>query len=167
LIPSQGRVVAFGCNCLKHEAVKEERSVLLAEDDPNDVFLLKHAFKSAQVSNPLQVVNDGQQAIDYLSGVGEFADRTLFPFPTLLVLDLKMPRKNGIEVLEWLKSHETLSSLPSIMLSSSANPDDVAKAYQLGVNAFIVKPQGVTKRIDVAKMINLWLTLNEPPSIPC
>ena len=146
--------------------MKTARSILLAEDDPNDVFLLQHAFESAQVSNPLQVVSDGQQAIDYLSGTGKFADRTQFPLPALLVLDVKMPRRTGLDVLEWLKDQENLSCVPTIMLSSSANPADVEKAYQLGVNGFVVKPQGVAQRVDLAKMIKgYWLTFNELPSV--
>ncbi|HEY3860778.1 MAG TPA: response regulator [Verrucomicrobiae bacterium] len=142
------------------------QTVLLAEDDPNDVFLFKHAFESARVDNRLQVVNDGQQAIDYLSGAGEFADRDKFPFPTLLVLDVKMPRKTGIEVLQWLKKQENLSCLPTIMLSSSANPEDVENTYRLGVNAFVVKPQGTESRVDLAKLIKgFWLTFNELPNV--
>lgn len=146
--------------------MKTQKNVLLAEDDPNDVFLLKHAFELAQISNPLQVVSDGQQAIDYLSGQGEFKDRTRFPLPTLLVLDVKMPRKSGLEVLQWLRDQKDLSSLPTIMLSSSANPDDVEKAYRLGANGFVMKPQGVEKRVDLVKLIKgFWLTFNEPPNV--
>jgi len=142
------------------------RCVLLAEDDPNDVVLLQYAFKQAQVQTPLVAVEDGQEVVDYLLGLGTYSDRSRYPIPRLLVLDLKMPRKSGIDVLEWLKSHEMLRCLPTIMLSSSAHPDDVEKAYQLGVNAFVVKPPGVSERSSLAKMIkDFWLTMNEPPQI--
>ena len=143
-----------------------DRCVLLAEDDPNDVYLLQYAFEQAQVQTPLLTVNDGQEAIEYLSGIGEYSDRIDFPFPRLLILDLKMPRKTGMEVLYWLKQQEVLGCLPTIVLSSSAHPDDVEQAYRLGVNAFLVKPGGTSERTALAKMINdFWLKLNEPPRI--
>lgn len=142
------------------------RCVLLAEDEPNDVFLLKHAFEKASVENPLYTVSDGQEAIDYLSGTGKFSDRIQFPFPNLLILDLKMPRKTGLQVLQWLQNDQKLRNLPTIILSSSAHPDDVDKAYLLGANAFIVKPLSVQERTELARMIKcFWLVMNEPPSL--
>ena len=142
------------------------RSVLLAEDEPNDIFLLQHAFEQAEVLNPLHTVNDGQEAIDYLSGSGNFADRAQFPIPSLVILDVKMPRKSGIEVLAWLRQQKGLGCLPVLILSSSAHPDDVEKAYQLGANAFVVKPPGVAQRTELAKMLKgFWLSMNELPTI--
>ena len=142
------------------------RGVLLAEDDPNDVLLLQLAFKEVQIHNSLRAVGDGQEAIDYLSGTGPFADRIRHPFPALVILDLKMPRKTGIDVLEWLAREEALRCLPTIMLSSSGHPGDVEKAYRLGVNAFVTKSSGTSERREFARMIkSFWLTLTELPLI--
>ena len=146
--------------------MRTDRCVLLAEDDPNDVFFLQHAFKEAGIRNPLLAVGDGQEAIEYLSGVGKFSDRNRFPFPGLLILDLKMPRKTGLDVLQWLRQEDELRCVPTIMLSSSAHPTDVEKAYRLGVNAFVVKPPGTSQRAELARMIkSFWLTLNEAPLV--
>src|SRR5215469_12804425 len=98
------------------------RSVLLAEDEPNDIFLLQHAFQQAQLLNPLHSVTDGQEAIDFLSGSGEFSDRAQFPIPGLVILDVKMPRKSGLEVLAWLRRQKGICCLPTLILSSSAHP---------------------------------------------
>jgi CheY-like chemotaxis protein len=146
--------------------MKGERCVLLAEDDANDVLLLQLAFREAEIHNPLYVVNDGQEAIDYLSGAAKFADRSRFPFPDLLILDLKMPRKTGIDVLQWLAEEEAMRCLPTIMLSSSTHPGDIEKAYRLGVNAFVVKSPGTAERTEFARIIKrFWLALNELPLI--
>ncbi|HXT13932.1 MAG TPA: response regulator [Candidatus Angelobacter sp.] len=146
--------------------MKSDRSVLLAEDDSNDVLLLQLAFQEAGIRNPLHVVHDGQEAIDYLSGTEKFSDRSRFPFPALLILDLKMPRKTGIDVLEWLAKEDAMRCLPTIMLSSSVHPGDIEKAYRLGVNAFVVKSPSTAQRTEFARMIKtFWLTLAELPLI--
>lgn len=119
----------------------EEFTVLLVEDDLNDIFLVKRAFKKALVRNPLQVVTDGQEAIHYLRGEGKYADREAYPLPTLIVMDIKMPLKSGFEVLEWVKSAEPpLRRIPVVIVSSSDNPADINRAYELGANAYMVKP---------------------------
>jgi CheY-like chemotaxis protein len=144
--------------------MKRERLVLMAEDDENDVAFLKRAFAQAEIHNPLHVAPDGQAAIDYLSGAGAFSDRNKFPLPGLLLLDLKMPRKTGLEVLEWVRAQETLRSLPVIIFSSSVNPSEIEIAYQKGTNAFVSKPPGSPERIELAKMIKgFWLTFNQLP----
>jgi CheY-like chemotaxis protein len=116
-------------------------TVLLVEDDLNDIFLVKRAFKLAQIQNPLQVVTDGQEAVSYLRGDGKYADRHAFPLPKLIVMDIKMPRKSGFEVLSWIKgdSH-LLRRIPVIIVSSSDNSADINRAYELGANAYMVKP---------------------------
>lgn len=114
--------------------------ILLVEDDPNDVWLVKHAFQTAGINQPLHTVNDGQEAIDYLQGVGPFADRHAFPLPKLVLLDLKMPRLNGFDVIGWMRRHYPSKLTPIIVLSSSALPQDVNRAYELGANAYMVKP---------------------------
>jgi CheY-like chemotaxis protein len=120
--------------------MKKDVTILLAEDDEYDIEFLRRAFDQAEVSNPLQVAPDGQVAIDYLSGTGSFADRNRFPLPSLLLLDLKMPRRTGLEVLTWIRDQEQFDGLPIIMLSSTVHPVEIAKAYQRGVNAFVTKP---------------------------
>jgi CheY-like chemotaxis protein len=116
-------------------------TVLLVEDDLNDIFLVKRAFKMADISDPLQVVTDGQEAISYLSGDGKYADREVHPLPSLIVMDIKMPRKTGFEVLEWVKGSEhPLRRMPIVIVSSSDNPSDINRAYELGANAYMVKP---------------------------
>src|SRR5688572_6438278 len=95
-------------------------SVLLVDDDANDVFFMKRAFKDADLRTPLSVAHDGQEAIDYFSGVGKFSNRLLYPLPCFLILDLKMPRKTGLEVLQWLRDQPVFRCLPVMILSSSA-----------------------------------------------
>ena len=116
-------------------------NVLLVEDDLNDIFLVKRAFKMAQIPSPLQVVTDGQEAISYLRGDGKYADRDTFPLPQLMVMDIKMPRKTGFDVLEWVKGNDgPLRRIPIVIVSSSDNPSDINRAYELGANAYMVKP---------------------------
>ncbi len=116
-------------------------TVLLVEDDLNDIFLVKRAFNRAEVSNPLQIVTDGEKAIDYLMGKGIYGDRNLYPLPKLIVMDIKMPGKTGFEVLEWLKNgSQPLRKIPIVIVSSSDDPNDVNRAYDLGANAYMVKP---------------------------
>lgn len=115
-------------------------TVLLVEDDLNDIFLVKRAFKRANIPNPLQIVTDGEEAVQYLIGEGKFNDRRLYPVPQLIVMDLKMPRKSGLEVLEWLKKDSFLKRIPVVIVSSSNQSSDVTHAYELGANAYMVKP---------------------------
>jgi CheY-like chemotaxis protein len=115
-------------------------TVLLVEDDLSDIFHVKRAFKMAQIPNPLQVVTDGEEAIEYLRGEGKYADRLTYPLPKLVVMDLNMPRRTGFEVLEWVKSNPLLRRIPIIIVSGSNNPADINHAYESGVNAYMVKP---------------------------
>src|SRR4029453_1449227 len=99
----------------------------------------KRAFKMTEVKNPLQIVTDGQEAILYLKGEGKYGDREQYPLPKLMVMDIKMPRKTGFEVLEWIKSSgRPLCRIPTVIVSSSDNPDDINRAYELGANAYMV-----------------------------
>lgn len=134
----------------------EGNCILLAEDEPNDVLLLQYAFEQAGLTSRLEVVHDGQEAIDYLSGANHFADRKLHPLPSLVILDLKMPRKTGLEVLEWVRRQPALRLMVVIMLTSSHYPEDVDRAYELGVNSFIVKPFDVEHRLQFAQLLKGW-----------
>ena len=120
---------------------KKSFTVLLVEDDLNDIFLVKRAFKMAQIQNPLQVVTDGQEAISYLRGEGKYANREHYPLPKLIVMDIRMPRKSGFEVLEAVKGESrVLRRIPVVIVSSSEDPADINRAYELGANAYMVKP---------------------------
>jgi len=117
-----------------------EFSVLLVEDDLNEIFLVKRAFKMARVQSPLHIVTDGVEAMNYLRGQDRFSDRRAYPLPKLIVMDIKMPRKSGFEVLEWVKRDPLLRRIPIVIVSSSENPADINRSYELGANAYMVKP---------------------------
>ena len=139
------------------------KTILQVEDDPNDVFFLKHAMKKLGVLNPIQVARDGQEAIDYLQGVGQFADRGKFPFPCLALLDLKLPYVMGLEVLKWIRQQRGMT-LVVLLLTASGEEPDIAEAYRLGANGFLVKPSEATKFDDMVKAIrDFWLTHNTLP----
>ena len=144
--------------------MKKDRCVLMAEDDENDIVFLQRAFRQAEVPNSLQVVQDGQDVIDYLSGAGSFSNRSLYPLPGLLLLDLKMPRKTGLQVLEWIRDQEALRVLPIIVFSSSVHSSDIETAYRKGANAFVTKPSGAPERTRLVHVIKeFWLTMNQLP----
>ncbi len=144
----------------------QECSILLVEDDPNDVLLTQRAFRKANVANPLHVVSDGEQAEAYLAGRGAFADRTQHPLPVLVLLDLKLPRRTGLEVLEWLRQQPSLNRLRVVVLTSSRETSDINRAYDLGASSYLVKPVAFDALIDMVKALDMyWLILNERPEI--
>lgn len=145
----------------------ERQTILLVEDDPNDVLLVERAFRRANIANPISVVRDGEAAIAYLEGSGKYANREEHPFPVVILLDLKLPRKSGLEVLAWLKSKHLLKRLPVVILTSSRESADVNKAYDLGVNSYLVKPVTFDSLIELVKHLGLyWVIMNEKPEIP-
>ena len=117
-----------------------QRVILLVEDNEDDVFFMRRALQKAGVDLPLQIVMDGQQALDYLEGKEAYGDRTRFPIPRLMFLDLKLPYVHGFGVLTWLHSHTSLQSIPVIVLTSSPEERDRQKAHELGAKAYLVKP---------------------------
>lgn len=129
--------------------------LLVVEDNEDDVFILQRAFRQASVKNPVQIVNDGEEAINYLSGVGRFADRAQHPMPFLIFLDLKLPFKGGLEILEWIQQQPFRDDLHVVVLTSSAEDRDVNKAYQLGAAAYFAKP------LSAASLRQLITRLNE------
>lgn len=138
------------------------RNVLLVEDDENDVFFFQRAMKLAGWSEPVQVVRDGQQAIEYIKGTGNFAGREKFPIPNLILLDLKMPFLSGLEVLKWIRTESELRQLPVVMFTSSKEEVDLEQAYQLGANAYVVKPAGSDELLELVKAIwNFWIKHNQ------
>jgi CheY-like chemotaxis protein len=137
------------------------RAILLVEDNEDDVFLMKRALKTAQIHNPVHVVEDGQQAEDYLAGNGSFANREKHPFPAIVFLDLKLPLKDGLEVLQWIRSQEKFENLVVLVLTSSNEPSDLKRAYGLGANSYLVKPPTASQLLDLAKAFKwYWLEFN-------
>jgi CheY-like chemotaxis protein len=139
------------------------KTILQVEDDPNDVFFFQRAMKKAGVANPIQVVDDGQGAIDYLQGAGKFANREQFPLPCLVLLDLKLPYVMGLDVLKWIRAQPGTPPVV-VMLTASSEDEDIAAAYRLGANGFLVKPSEASKMDDIVKAIHaFWLTHNALP----
>ena len=133
-------------------------SILLVEDNEDDVFVMKRALKLAQITNPLQIATDGQMAVDYLSGAGEFADREKYPLPFIVFLDLKLPYVHGFEVLAWMRRQPQLDSIVVIVLTSSAEERDHQRAYYLGARSYLVKPPTPDAIKDVFNSLkNYWL----------
>lgn len=134
--------------------------VLQVEDDPNDVFLFSRAFKKAAIDAELRSIEDGDQFVSFLTGL--VANGGVLP--NLVLLDIKLPRKSGFEVLEWLRGHDALKRIPVIMLTSSSQPLDVRRAYDLGANAYLVKPMDVEEIVRLLGTIrDFWLTANLAP----
>ena len=139
-------------------------TVMVVEDEPDEVFLLKQAFQRVGLKNPLLVLRDGQEAIDYLSRPGA-ASGPGVP-PALMLLDLKMPRKTGFEVLEWLRRQPELKRIVVVIMSSSNLMSDVNRAYELGCNSYLLKPGNVDQLAEMVKLINsYWLLLNRNPEV--
>jgi CheY-like chemotaxis protein len=142
-------------------------TILVVEDDPNDLFFLKRAFSAVRTQCGMQAVGDGAEAIDYLRGVDDYADRDRFPVPALILMDLKMPRVDGFEFLAWLRREPELKMIPVVVFSSSNQTRDVRRAYELGANSFIVKPQDTTMLPDMLKALaSYWLEVCETPAEP-
>lgn len=139
-------------------------TILLAEDESSDVFLMRRALQKAGVSNPLHVVRDGEEALHYIQGTGKFADRISNPMPAVMLLDLNMPKKSGFEVLEWIRNQDNLRHFPVVVLSTSSQEHDVRKAYDLGANSYLTKPSDFDKLVDMVKMVETnWLKVNICP----
>jgi CheY-like chemotaxis protein len=143
--------------------MNELHSILLAEDNPNDVELTLAAFTEHNLANEVFVVTDGEEALDYLYRRGRFKDRPNGN-PAVILLDLKMPKVDGLEVLRIIKQEGKLKNIPVVMLTSSREEPDLVRSYQLGVNAYVVKPVGFQAFMDAVKQIGVfWALFNEPP----
>ena len=142
----------------------ESLRILVAEDLPDNVQLLKLAFSKAGGDVPLNFVRDGAQAIDYLKGEAAFSNRNKYPLPTMLLLDLRMPRLDGFEVLKWLRLQPGLRRLVVVVFSSSDEANDINRAYDLGANSYIVKPASFTKLEETLRNLEeYWFKLNACP----
>jgi CheY-like chemotaxis protein len=133
-------------------------TVLHVDDDPNDTALLEAARRKADVDFRLENVGDGDQAIAYLTGSGQYANRTNHPWPTLILLDLKMPRATGFEILKWIRNHPDCKNLPVVVLSGSELQEDMRQAYHMGANSYLVKPLGFEALVKLVKNLTYtWL----------
>lgn len=139
-------------------------TVLYVEDEENDVLIMQHAWKKAAIANPLKIVTDGAQAIEYLSGAGKFADREQYPMPFLVLLDLKLPKESGFDVLKWIRSHPAIHTLQVVVLTSSNHPEDIHRAHSLGANAYLLKPPTPDGLAAIATSLrDFWINRAETP----
>ena len=140
-----------------------QQTILLVDDSENDLLLMRIAFKKAEFENPIKEVYDGEQAIRYLQGEGDYAERTRFPLPFVMLLDLNMPGKNGFEVLKWVRAHSKFKALPIIILTASMRVEDVQMAFDFGANAFLVKPGAIEDLTAMIRCLRDWLGYNHFP----
>jgi len=139
--------------------------ILYAEDEVHDVLFLQTVFAQEHVSNPLKIVIDGQQAIDYLAGSGPFSDRLNYPLPGLVLLDLKLPKHSGLEVLKWIRERPQFLGLIILIFTSSTQPRDIETAYALGANGYLVKQSNLNELAAMVRALrDFWLIYNQPLS---
>lgn len=140
-------------------------NILLVEDNPDDVELTMHALKKSNIANPIEVVRDGQEAIDYLFYKGKYLN-SKHSLPNLILLDLKLPKVTGIEILHKIKNDRKLKLIPVVVLTSSKEENDIMKSYDLGVNSYIRKPVDFDQFVETVKQIGFyWLLINERPQV--
>lgn len=140
--------------------------ILLVEDNDDDVFVIRRAFAKVGYGGRLAVVGDGDAAVAYLGGTGPYADRLAHPLPAVVLLDLKLPRRSGFEVLAWLRARPGVGRLPVVVLTSSGELADVDRAYACGANSYLVKPVSPEQMAVMAQALGLyWLALNRGPSV--
>jgi two-component system response regulator len=141
-----------------------EVEIVLVEDNPNDAELAMRALKEYNLANKLMWLKDGVEALDFIFAQGQYADRSIEDVPKVVLLDLKLPRVDGLEVLEKVKSDTRTKSIPVVVLTSSSEERDIIASYNLGVNSYVIKPVDFDKFVDAAKEIGLyWMLLNKPP----
>jgi two-component system response regulator len=142
----------------------ESRTILLVEDNPDDIELTLRALRKNNIANEVVVAHDGAEALDYLLGSGAHAGRDLSHMPALVLLDLKLPKVEGIEVLRRIRAHERTRLLPVVILTSSKEEQDLVNGYRFGANSYVRKPVDFTRFLEAARQLGLyWLVLNETP----
>jgi CheY-like chemotaxis protein len=140
--------------------------ILLVEDNPNDVELTLHVLKKNNLTNRIHVVRDGAEALEYLFSSGAYAERDLNQTPKVILLDLKLPKVDGMEVLKRIKADERTRSIPMVVLTSSREERDIVDSYRLGVNSYITKPVDFDHFTEAVRQLGLyWLLLNQPPKM--
>ncbi|HET7143969.1 MAG TPA: response regulator [Anaerolineales bacterium] len=142
----------------------KNKVILLVEDNPSDIGLTQRALDKSHIANKMVVVEDGQEALDYLFGSGKYTGRDVNKLPALVLLDLKLPRVSGLEVLRQIRAEEHTSRLPVVILTTSQEEQDIAQSYDLRANSYIRKPVDFTQFVQAIQHMGLyWLVLNEPP----
>jgi CheY-like chemotaxis protein len=142
----------------------KNKVILLVEDNPSDIKLTKRALEQSQITNELIVAEDGGEALDYLFGTGQYAGRDIRIIPAVVLLDLKLPRIDGLDVLKKIRTNELTSLLPVVILTSSDQEKDIIDSYKLGANSYIRKPVDFNQFAEAVRTLGLyWLLLNEPP----
>ncbi len=144
---------------------ERHRTILLVEDDENDVVLMRRAFLKASLTNPVQIVRSGEEAIRYLRGEEPYSDRSKYALPVLLLLDLKLPGTTGFEVLSWVRSQARFRYLPVVVLTASDAERDMQRVAEMGANSYLVKPLGPARLLEMVQALNLyWCILNQAPT---
>ena len=144
--------------------MEKKRTILLVEDNPDDVELTLRALKQYHVQNEIAVVRDGAEALDYLFATGAYADRDKIALPTVVLLDLKLPKIDGLEVLRRLRADKRTMLIPVVVLTSSKEEQDIVNSYRFGANSYVRKPVDFNQFIEAARQLGLyWLVINEPP----
>ncbi len=144
--------------------MKNEFEIVIVEDNPNDAELMIRSLKKNRLANSLIVLEDGEQALDFIFCQGEYADRDIFRPPKVIFLDLKLPRVNGLEILKQVKSNEQTRKIPVVIVTSSKEDPDIAAAYDLGANSYVVKPVNFDNFMKTMNQLGLfWLVINEKP----
>jgi len=142
------------------------RTILIIEDESADAALLLRGFEKAQVLNPVVHLTNGDDALRYLAGKGQYADRKKYPLPALMLLDLKLPGMTGIQLLQWMRVQGEIKRIPVVVLTSDENPDTINAAYDLGANSYLVKPGNAAEINRMVQTIQrYWMKLNEPPPL--
>jgi len=145
-------------------STNRQTSILLVEDNADDLELTLHALRSNKVANRIDVARDGEEALDFIFGRGQFAERAQDPRPSLVLLDLKLPKVDGLEVLREIRNHPATQTIPVVILTSSREEKDLVTGYQLGVNSYIQKPVDFTQFRETVRHLGLyWLVVNQPP----
>ena len=145
--------------------MNEKQTILLVDDSENDLMLMREAFNMAKCSHPLQEVRNGEEAIAYLKGEGPYCDRNKFPLPIIMLLDLNMPKKNGFDVLAWVRAQPALKRLAICILTASARNEDVEAAFYLGATSFLVKPSNLESLATMLRCLCDWVQINHFPSL--
>jgi CheY-like chemotaxis protein len=144
--------------------IKRPEHILLAKDNENDALLLKRAIETADINATLRIVGDGQEAVDYLSGINRYSDRAQHPLPKLMLLDLRMPRLDGFQVLNIVRQRLGMTQLPVIVLTNSENPADIKRAYALGATSFFRRPDSLEGLDEMIHVLHAyWLKFNHFP----
>jgi CheY-like chemotaxis protein len=143
----------------------DNSTILIVEDSPSDAFFIQLAFEKVNLTHSVRIVHDGDAAVSYLSAAGKYANRQQYPMPSLMLLDINLPQRSGLEVLEWIQQQAHLKHLLVVMLTSSELDSDINSSYELGANSYLIKPIGIYTLEQMVKTFSqYWLLLNKMPT---